>query len=169
MMFKSLLAVALVAVSMTAVRAGEVEITVDTHDNTTGEKPKNASIACRIESRSCKSVSHYTDLEYEHNMQVSQCYEPHTIKNWYNRLTPFGHRGMFVDTVYVSCPVPSICKDNKDSKACDFSTNFHDVKPKDVRQLLEDRINEETNCDPRIECYKIEDVDDQCFPKNKDE
>lgn len=47
MMFKSLLAVALVVVSMTAVRAGEVEITVDTHDNTTGEKPKNASIACR--------------------------------------------------------------------------------------------------------------------------
>ncbi len=47
MMFKSLLAFALVAVSMTAVRAGDVEITVETHDNTTGEKPKNASIACR--------------------------------------------------------------------------------------------------------------------------
>ncbi len=68
-------------------------------------------------------------------MQVSQCYEPHTLKNWYNRLTPFGHRGMFVDTVYVSCPVPAICKDQKDNKACDFYTNFHNVEPKDVRQV----------------------------------
>lgn len=152
MMFKSILLlltsllVALVALAAPS-SAGHIEIAFDS--SATPLHPPSARFACVIRSTTCKSPSHYTDLTFHPALTLTTCHHDGALGNIYNRLNPFSRgKGMFVNTFYVG--VSGMRKN--------WST-------RGVRWTIEDAVNTETNCNANIDCSKVKDVDEKCFPK----
>lgn len=147
----------LAVVPSTLSSPSSVVVEVDTYDNDKYPgKPAHPLFACVIKSRNCQSPSIFTDLSFEPNVNLGICHHDGFFKNMFNRLSPSKNRGFFFNTVYVSCP----------ERDAECLRKVEGRRPEEVRDGLERGIEEQTSCDAWIKCYTMDEVDEQCFPKN---
>ncbi|SJX60858.1 uncharacterized protein SRS1_12084 [Sporisorium reilianum f. sp. reilianum] len=143
--------------AMSAVDAASVDFEINTDEDPVTKRPQHAHIACVIKSTSCMSTAHYLDRDYGGKLKLTTCHHDNMLKNYWNRITAGDGNGMFVNTFYVTaCPEDGAGKPDCDSKSVTASS---------VRDMIDDVVNRNTKCNAYIDCNRVDDVDDQCFPK----
>ncbi|KAJ9476382.1 Transcription factor [Pseudozyma hubeiensis] len=149
-LFTTTLSALLLLSCATLVSADGVEVAIVT--DSASAAPKNANYACVVKSTSCKSDSRFTDdITYDPHLKLTTCHHDGFVRNWWHRLSPFSSaKGMFTNTFYVED-----CDQHKGPKK----------STRQIRDILDDGINSQTNCNAYIQCFNVKDVDDKCFPK----
>lgn len=131
-------------------------------------------------STSCKSPVKYTKLHYDPSLNVTLCHRDGFVKSYWHRIMPvWGGEGLFVNTFYVAVNSTAAAAAAAPPAAGTKPDGYSDcqVQPgtkkqltaRDVREMMADTINLHSSCNAAIQCYDVKEVDDKCFPKQKED
>lgn len=109
-------------------------------------------VTAAIKSKTCKSPTRFLRPSYPMNVHLEACHSDGLLRSYFNRFLPILGKGGYVSTFYGACK-------EGDGKCQDW------VKRKSMGELAEEirrNLEEETDCEPKVSCYHLDEVDGEC-------